>query len=169
MDNKIINAIALAKKVHEGQKYGEDDYTEHLLTVVENLTRYDVATLDMKVAGWLHDAVEDTDLTIEEVRTEFGDRVADLVYAVTTEDGKNRRERNARTYPKMATVPGAIRLKLADRIANVESCWATQDTKLFMYQREYRKFRQALRDPSDAKALVMWNHLDQLLGWWEKK
>jgi (p)ppGpp synthase/HD superfamily hydrolase len=161
-------AIARAAAAHQGQRYGDFPYLTHLLSVVENLHRFGVATPELVLAGWLHDAVEDTDLTVEDVRAEFGDTVAELVYAVTTEDGKNRKERNARTYPKMAAIPEAVRLKLADRIANVESCWQTQDSKLFMYQREYRDFRQSLRDDSDQVALAMWNHLDKLLGWWEK-
>jgi hypothetical protein len=56
---------------------------------------------------------------------------------------------------------------LADRIANVEHSWLKQDTKLFMYHKEYRGFREALRAPNDPVALPMWDHLDKLLGWWE--
>lgn len=165
MEDLVPTAAAWAVRAHQGQRYGDLPYTSHLVAVVGNVHRFGVASDELEAAAWLHDAVEDTEVSISEVRSAFGDRVADLVFAVTTEPGKNRRERNAATYPKLAATPGAVRLKLADRIANVEQCWLVRDARLFMYRKEYASFRAALRDDADHVALAMWKHLDGLLGW----
>jgi len=171
----LAKAVATAALAHREQLYGGKLYVAHLAAVVFNLHRLGFLQLRLEedlfnaleIAGWLHDVVEDTPMTLEKVRSEFGDDVAELVGAVTTEPGANRKARNAATYPKIAKLPGAVLLKLADRIANVEESWATKDTRLFMYQREYRDFRKALRDPGYVPAQEMWKHLDGLLGWWE--
>jgi (p)ppGpp synthase/HD superfamily hydrolase len=165
MDDRIPRAIALAAEAHGEQRYGTRPYLAHLLAVVENLHRFGVADDDLVCAAWLHDVVEDTEVARGEVEDRFGPRVAALVHAVTTEDGRDRKERSERTYPKISGTPGAVRLKLADRIANVESCWADRSRKLFMYEREYATFREHLRDESDQVTAPMWEHLDKLLGW----
>jgi len=163
-------ALDFAALAHTGQMYGTQPYIAHLIEVTDVLQEFvPHAEESMRAAAWLHDAVEDTSVTLVDVRNEFGLHVADLVDAVTTEPGKNRKERNALTYPKIHRTPGAVTLKLADRIANVRSCWRTQDAKLFMYQREYRDFRVALRIPEDLQTRPMWDELDRLLGWWEPK
>ena len=175
MKDLLEKAVAKAAVMHHGQLYGEKMYVSHLADVVHNLHRFGFLQLHLgekvfttlEIAGWLHDIVEDTEMTIEEVRSDFGDEVANLVWAVTTEEGANRKARNAATYPKIAATPGATILKLADRIANVEESWRTQDTRLFMYKREYRSFRKALHDPTYKPAQEMWKHLDGLLGWYE--
>ena len=175
MEDLLGKAVAKAAVMHQGQLYGEKLYVSHLSDVVYNLHRFGFLQMRLdddlfnalEVAGWLHDIVEDTPMTIEEVRADFGDTVADLVWAVTTEPGANRKARNAATYPKIARSDEAVILKLADRIANVEESWRTRDTRLFMYKQEYRSFRKALYNPSYKPAHEMWKHLDGLLGWYE--
>lgn len=115
------------------------------------------------LARWLHDAVEDTDMTVAQVELMFGKRVADLVYRVTNEQGKNRRERHEKTYPKILASDDAITLKLADRIANVEASIETSDNdKIGMYLKEYEGFRNKLH--KDGTHDAMWRHLDFLLN-----
>lgn len=166
-DTELVQrAVDLAERAHRGQTYGGKPYLGHLVSVVNNLHIFQVWTPVLEAAAWLHDAVEDTETTVDDVRAACGDDVAALVSAVTDEPGKNRRERAQRTYPKIGSLPDAVVLKLADRIANVESCWDTRDTRLFMYQREYQAFRAALcRESAGAGVLRMWAHLDKLLGW----
>ncbi len=84
-----------------------------------------------------------------------------LVYAVTTEDGQNRAERNKKTYPKIRSTPNAVQLKLADRIANVEASLSNNPKKLKMYKEEYSEFQLALKTSGVAEP--MWNHLELLL------
>ena len=164
MKSPQARAAALAVEAHGSQKYGNRPYVSHLVRVVETLHQFGVVTEELETAGWLHDVVEDTATTLDTLRLEFGDRVADLVHAVTTEPGPTREDRNLLTYPKIRATPGATVLKLCDRIANVETCWETRSRKLFMYHREYPGFRSALCDDADHQSLAVWEHLDQLLA-----
>jgi (p)ppGpp synthase/HD superfamily hydrolase len=129
---------------------------------------------DILVAAPLHDVVEDTEVTKAQVDKRYGQRVADLVDAVSDPPGKNRKSRKAAAYPRMLEIPGAVTLKLADRIANVRSCWAeakaekNNKSMLGMYKKEYGGFRKALKgsplEESRADTL-MWAELDRLLAW----
>jgi (p)ppGpp synthase/HD superfamily hydrolase len=119
----------------------------------------------LMIGAWLHDSIEDTDLTKHEVEAEFGSDVADIVWRVTDEAGGNRKERKARTYPKTRESEDAIILKLADRIANVESSLVTGGDLLHMYRKEHAYFTESLRPFSTKeKALEMWAHLNGLLA-----
>jgi (p)ppGpp synthase/HD superfamily hydrolase len=113
----------------------------------------------LAIAAWLHDTVEDTGATREDVAARFGDDVAALVWAVTG-IGKNRKERNEDAYAKIRAYPQAATLKLADRIANVEASANVPD-KLAMYRNEWPAFRVALEGiglPS------LWERLERALG-----
>lgn len=156
-------AQALAATAHEGQMYGDQPYTKHLAEVVGVLERFKIDDTDLLVAGWLHDSVEDTDTTLETIELMFGRRVKDLVYRVTNEEGKNRKERHEKTYPKIQASDDAITLKLADRIANTEASILQNDEgKMKMYAKEYEGFKKKLykRGTHDA----MWRHLDFLMS-----
>jgi (p)ppGpp synthase/HD superfamily hydrolase len=167
--DKIADAASMAAEAHAGQRYGAVDYTVHLAAVEGVLRRFDVRDEEMLAAAWLHDALEDTGLPAEEIAREFGARVLALVHAVTSGGGKNRRERNAATYPKiLAGGTSAVTLKLADRIANVEASLAARDAgKLGMYRKEHAGFCAALK-VNDGEASTtesaLWEHLDWLFA-----
>lgn len=171
-ENTMKRAQEFAARAHAGQEYGGHSYTFHLAQVVAVLDRFGFRAddpvpakrdqaQDLIIAGWLHDVVEDTSVTSEEVAAEFGATVAALVVAVTNEPGANRKERAAKTYPKIrAAGESAVALKLADRIANVESCLA--DSKLGMYKKEAEGFRSVLRKPGEWEE--MWLVLEKLVS-----
>jgi guanosine-3',5'-bis(diphosphate) 3'-pyrophosphohydrolase len=162
MDELEKKAFDLAKVFHQNQKYGNEPYTKHLEDVVAVLKKFGITNSCLLAAAWLHDAVEDTPLTLEKVEEEFGNDVASLVYAVTTEPGKNRKERNAKTYPKIKSRNEAIYLKLADRIANVQASLENNIKKLKMYQNEFSDFKMALKQPGVADE--MWSFLEELIS-----
>lgn len=144
---------------HGNQQYSNGlPYTHHLVEVERVLRRFDVEDHDMLTAAWLHDVVEDTTTKLKEIYEMFGNRVAELVRAVTNEPGPNRKTRAALTYPKIRSVEGAVCLKLADRIANVEAGGKLVD----MYRKEYEDFKRNLYTPGICED--MWVHLDALLG-----
>ena len=89
---------------------------------------------------------------------------------MTSEEGVNRKVRNALTYPKIrAGGPDAVRLKLADRLANVRN----GEGSAKIYAKEYGDFRHALRDERDTLNTLMWAALDDAIdrvdgiGKWE--
>lgn len=169
VDSKLVaRAHAFAVSRHGEQKYGPVlPYSRHLAWTVDVVRRFMPkdhpdyhATL---AAAWLHDVIEDTATTYDEVRDEFGSGVADLVYAVTDGPGRNRRERKLATYPKIVTTPGATFLKLCDRIANVEGAIQMNSPFIDMYRREHREFTEALRDRGENLCAPLWAFVSELL------
>lgn len=163
-------AVDWAMEAHKDQKYGPDPYSHHLKDVQAVLFRFgfspdkDDQSKRLTIAAWLHDIIEDTQVTYDDVKREMGQEIADLVYAVTNEPGANRAERHAKTYPKIKAHPEAIILKLADRIANTEQSVRTFFTSdlMSMYLKEWQKFRAQLKVPGVADE--MWNYLDKIMG-----
>lgn len=170
-----FRAKMFAEIAHAGQVYNSEvPYTFHLEQVVEILKQHGLTDPVMLCAGYLHDTIEDSNTSYNDIKKRFGEDVAELVYAVTSELGRNRKERNKKTYPKLKGNEKAICLKLADRIANVNYGLATEG-KNEMYVNEYPEFCKALRvtkaksafHPQYDEALIanrMWNVLDKLLG-----
>jgi (p)ppGpp synthase/HD superfamily hydrolase len=175
--DRFNEALEFAVRHHTeaGCFYGDLPYLHHLMDVCEQLrdmglhpglkkpkvSKQQATTL--LVACVLHDVVEDTAVTLDEVREKFGDDVADIVFAVTNEPGKNRKERFAKTYPKIAANQSAIWIKLCDRMANVMRCWRSGDSRMKMYQKEYEGMWSALYSKEDKIAQPFWDELDSLL------
>lgn len=160
-------ARMFAAVAHGAQTYNDEvPYTIHLEMVVKVLSRFGFEDPVMTCAAWMHDTIEDTNKNYNDIRDRFGMDVAELVYAVTSELGRNRDERNKKTYPKIKGNVGATVLKLADRIANVEYGSATGSKMRFKYAKEYPDFKAALRveENEDPRVTNMWGHLDLLLG-----
>jgi len=176
--NLIEQAQMFATQKHvldNRQLYGNLlPYTHHLAAVDAVLVRYAIGDETIRASAWLHDVVEDTrdrpnEVRIRDIEEIFGESVAALVGAVTSEPGPNRKVRNALTYPKIREAGDrAIHLKLADRIANVEYGGRAVE----MYRKEHRDFRFALYVPEAISnsekyklhGYQMWNCLDALIG-----
>lgn len=119
-------ALEFARKAHEGQvrKYTGDPYIVHPIAVAA-LVKTVPHTEEMVAAALLHDTVEDTAVTIEDVRAVFGAEVASLVEMLTDvsklSDG-NRKLRKAMDREHLATASAAAQtVKLADLLDNSES------------------------------------------------
>jgi (p)ppGpp synthase/HD superfamily hydrolase len=133
----VTNAAKFAVLAHGDQKYGDEfPYALHLQTVESVLIRFGVIDETLLAAGWLHDTLEDTDATYEEVVTLFGEEITNIVATVTEPKGMTRKERHAVTHPKIKQNPKAIIVKLADRISHVE----TGGRKSYMYHDEHQDF-----------------------------
>jgi guanosine-3',5'-bis(diphosphate) 3'-pyrophosphohydrolase len=151
-----------AIEAHGDQHYGDAPYVAHLQAVHDVLVEFGYLNEDLLAAAWLHDVLEDTTTTFEDLSREFGLRVAQIVKGVTNELGKNRAERHAKTYPKIASDLDCVTLKLADRIANMRAS-LTGKKFIAMYRGEYPEFRAALRPGGGCEA--MWIELDRLAGY----
>lgn len=134
--NRPIDAREFAVAAHGDQRYGDRPYVEHLAAVVDVLEEFGFSD-EYVAAGWLHDVVEDTDVTEADIQAAFGEQVAKLVSAVS--GGGNRETHVASIYEKIEAYPDAAFLKLADRIANVEAC-ARGDKHSIRYAREHPRF-----------------------------
>jgi (p)ppGpp synthase/HD superfamily hydrolase len=93
------------------------------------------------IATWGHDLIEDTRVSYNDVKDHLGQEVADIVYAVTNEKGKNRKERGGvKYYEGIRQTPGAVFVKLCDRIANVQYSKMTKSRMFEMYRKENDDF-----------------------------
>ena len=128
-DQEEINeAFLYAKKGHQGQKRKSgEEYITHPLHVAIYLAElnFDIETIK---AALLHDLVEDTDITYQDIKKTFGKEVADLVDGVTKLDKikyNSREEAKADAIRKMVIAMSkdirVLILKLADRLHNIET------------------------------------------------
>lgn len=122
----VKKAAVFSRAAHHGQtrKYTDEDYFYHTQSVASTLRIYGHEDA-LVAAAYLHDTVEDTSTTNDQIRQMFGDRVANLVAEVTDvskpEDG-NRKARKAldREHLARASADGQT-IKLADLIDNTKS------------------------------------------------
>ena len=149
MANKPLNtdvldrAIIFAVKAHAGtERRGKGyPYIVHPLEAVEI-----VATMtkdqELLAAAALHDTVEDTDVTVEQIRTEFGERVADLVAAESDEMPAGISEEDSWHSRKQAAI---------DRLAK-----ASREAKMVALGDKLSNMRAIARDFAD-QGDALWN------------
>ena len=146
--------------------YHGQPYRVHLEAVYDILEPHFGLNRVIMKAALCHDLLEDTAITYNDLVQQVGADVADVVYDVTNELGRNRRERAARTYPKTAANPLAVIVKVADRIANTQYSAGTGSGMHAKYRAEYPGFREALYNPAHVEqypALAdLWQQLDQV-------
>ena len=145
MSDLPARAHAFAAKAHasidQRRKYTNDPYIVHPVSVASIVAAAGGSEV-MIAAAFLHDVVEDTPVTIEEVEAEFGSEVARLVAELTDvsrpEDG-NRKARKAidRDHSAAASPEGQT-IKLADLIDNSETITAYDPNFAVVYMREKR-------------------------------
>jgi (p)ppGpp synthase/HD superfamily hydrolase len=96
-------------------------------------------------AAYGHDLIEDTRVSYNDVKSVLGEFAADIIYAVSNEKGKNRKERaNEKYYEGIRDTPGAVFVKLCDRIANVQYSKMTKSRMFEMYRKENDHFLTSL-------------------------
>jgi hypothetical protein len=114
-------ATAAHAAVKQVRKYTGEPYINHPAAVSRIVSSVD-HTPEMAAAAWLHDVVEDTGVTIDQVRDEFGPVVAELVYWLTDQsrpaDGNRERRKAIDREHSAAAPPEAQTIKLADLIDN---------------------------------------------------
>ena len=97
------------------------------------------------LAAYGHDLIEDTRVSYNDVKEVLGFEAAEIIYAVSNEKGKNRKERaNDKYYKGIVNTRGALFVKLCDRIANVQYSKMTKSRMFEMYKKENPEFTKAL-------------------------
>src|SRR4051812_3058649 len=132
----ITRAYAAAELAHAGQvRNSGEAYIHHPLAVATILASLGLDDVTI-AAALLHDAVEDTGVTLDEINADFGPEVASLVDGVTKLERirfDSREEQQAATMRKMlismAKDPRVLLIKLADRLHNMRTIAAMPEWK----------------------------------------
>ncbi|MFZ2664565.1 MAG: HD domain-containing protein [Patescibacteria group bacterium] len=125
-NNKIIYAFNYALEKHKNQfrKSGEP-YIEHCIQVYKILKSWGVENQELLIAALLHDVVEDTPTTIDQVKKIFGDTVSFIVEGVTYLNIKKHKDTDFKALQKVMGAshidPKVSILKLADRYHNLST------------------------------------------------
>ena len=172
----ITKARTYAVECHTNanQFYGNMPYAVHLADAARVAERFKHLIIDPKerdeaiAATWAHDTIEDARQTYNDVKEATNKNVAELVYAVTDEKGKTRKERhNFKYFKGIRDTKNATFVKLCDLIANVENAKATGNSMFDMYKKEFPRLYAHLYEFNYDVALQfdeMFQHLRYLLG-----
>lgn len=175
----------LVEELFAGISYDQYSYTTHirfvqLIAELDGGLYFLKDSLSIKIALALHDALEDLDITKEELKDRIKqcdrngclvyeyivDRALEIIDAVTDGSGGSRKERKKRSYELTKQDVSAIYVKLCDRLANMQWSYVTKNKSKFnMYKKEYVEFRNQLTEVHDWTELALcslWNNLEQL-------
>lgn len=146
----LARAETIAVKAHAGQKDKCGvDYIEHPRTVSRNCTSYEA-----KVVGMLHDVVEDTPITMEDLREEgFPETILEALRCVTKEAGYEVHE----YYDRIKANPIAREVKLADLNHNLDAGRFPSDAS-----EQYRKWAQKKRPRYERYRAYLLNQADTI-------
>lgn len=132
-DGYLPYEFHLKMVVAVGKRFGDSFYTSY-------------GAIDIELALLGHDLIEDTRVSYNDVKEALGVWVADVIYAVSNEKGKNRKERaNEKYYGGIVNTDGATFVKLCDRIANIEYSKMAGSKMFNMYKKENDSFCKSVR------------------------
>jgi hypothetical protein len=167
---KAFELHHMANKLYAGQPY-----SFHLEMVYDFYKKYErYLTTEQRIivenALWFHDVEEDCGMSYHEISKIIGEESADIVFNVTNEQGKSRKEKILKTLYKTSTAYESIFLKLCDRLANMtfsftEKLKNEQSDMYDTYVNEYYVLRYTLNRNGWFKD--MWVELDSLAGYYK--
>jgi len=168
--SKVYDAMTTAIDAHGDQKrkYTGDPYWKHLAEVaaIVNTVTDDE---DVIAAAWLHDTLEDTELTRSAIREQFGERVLSLVIGLTEVDvSGNRKVRKEAERARLASQGGDVQtIKYADLISNTSSIVNNDPGFARVYLDEKVQLLQSMTDGNEmlwCMALRIYSDALQALG-----
>ena len=174
---RLLAAAAFSAERHRDQrrKGGRDTpYINHPLEVAERLVRIGgVEDTDILMAAILHDTIEDTDTTAEELEDHFGAAVCSLVLEVTDDRNLTSLERKRLEIEHAPELtPGAKQIKLADKTCNIADMATNPPTSWTRQRRrDYLDFAEQIAlgcrgiNPAlDAEFLRVLVHVREKIG-----
>ncbi|MBB5409465.1 (p)ppGpp synthase/HD superfamily hydrolase [Paraburkholderia sp. HC6.4b] len=133
-------AIGAHTAIGQRRKYTAEPYSVHLEEVSSLVSTVEGVTPDMVAAAWLHDTVEDTDVPLSLIETEFGVSIARLVRELTAVSGPNDGDRATRKALDRAHTAAASAeahtIKAADLISNLRTVEARDPAFAKIYMAE---------------------------------
>lgn len=166
-----IFATAAHAAIGQKRKYTGEDYIVHPAEVATIVMSVPGRTDEMVAAAWLHDTVEDTEITILKIRDNFGEKVALLVAWLTDvsnlEDGNRAVRKEIDRRHTFCASAEAKTVKLADLISNTKSIteYDPNFAKVYMREKEallnvlhegdFNLWTQASRQIRDFKASIL--------------
>ena len=146
-------------KIESAKKFADQKFTEagrknHFLDVFQILQdKLNIADSDVLIAGLLHDTLEDTSATYEEVREAFSKEVADLVQEVSHPKNYNQ-EQKLEYYERIKTIsPGAKFIKMADfasHLQNFSKIYERNEQHLYTKFANNDKYIKSIREFLDT-------------------
>lgn len=157
-----LQAHEYAVKCHASTNhyYNGRPYEFHLKLAIEHAYQFmhlvdDADGITVLCAIWCHDVIEDCRQSYNDVKEQLGEQVADIVYACTTEKGKNRAERaNDKYYEGIRKTQYATFVKLCDRMANVTYSKRHKGSMFDKYKKENEHFVAMLYDDKYKEMFV---------------
>jgi len=165
--DKIYKAELYASRVHEevNQDFDGHPYKFHLQGVVDVAKEFtDIIPSqdvdDVIIGCWVHDVLEDTHETYNDIKSVLGEKAAEYSYALQNEKGRNRKERaNAKYYEGIKNYSHATFIKLCDRIFNTKYSKEQGSSMFKKYKSEFTEFKSKLYD---GRYQELWNELEKI-------
>jgi guanosine-3',5'-bis(diphosphate) 3'-pyrophosphohydrolase len=121
--NKIIEATHFAAKAHASQRRknkAQDPYINHPIEVMRILSACGIEDPDVLCGAVLHDTIEDTGTTQDEIRGRFGEKVLQIVLECSDDKSLDKITRKKEQIKHAATICNEAKLvKLADKLSNL--------------------------------------------------
>ena len=119
----ILGAKKFAQEKHKNQKRkdGVTPYSDHLEGVVNRLKNLGVTDKDVLCAAWLHDIIEDTDVTFDQINERFGREVAEIVLSLSKDQNILKKDREVQYINQLKDASFQTKIiKLCDISANLK-------------------------------------------------
>ncbi len=169
----VKSAELLAKKKHSGmmRKDGITSHSKHLEDVVNRLKSLGVIDEELLVTGWLHDTIEDTDVTFDNLYEQFGSRVAVLVSTLSKDMSLPRKKREQAYVKQLREASTDAKLiKLCDISANLGAMknWDASKSKKSRQIKRQRHYVSVIKNDlisndNYPKVILLLESINQIL------
>lgn len=142
MTTKLEGAESFAKDKHRNQKYETKPFYTHLEAVVDTLKHIGVNDEDVLCAAWLHDTIEDTGTTFDDIEQRFGSNIAVMVLSVSKDSSLPKKEKERQYIEQLKNAPlQALLIKLCDISSNLKelknSSWSKTRKSKYVKKKLY--------------------------------